>query len=324
MLAAMNRRLVWSPDGHTAHVEAPMDDRAAWGSIRSSFFQTFGTRLLKMFDPNGTSLQSGLPANTSDTPINYDQQEPFGGTNPAWKECGYIQYGAGNISAGNTVTNYPATSSNYAWPTMGTINKYWKKGTATTEDDALFWFQGDQAPAEQVNSIYNNELLNQHLPEGYSIWRNNAANSDANINLDINVADSVTSKRIYQFLMGTYPDAPATAKVDAASAVFRYMDGYHTELQTWPATAVPMITSVDAKHILMAIDPTNKFMFLGESEIFPNDTNDSPILRMFENVIQFILHTADYGGSFSDMLMDSSSQPELWDTTMWGRNAYPN
>ncbi len=93
----------------------------------------------------------------------------------------------------------------------------------------------------------------------------------------------------------------------------------------WPSTAVVLMTKIDdTTQASLIVDIKNKFMWIGESQIFwHNDylTNSRGIF--LDNLMYFIGNASKYGSHFTDLLLEDDqpeAQPAPWDT-YWGNNA---
>ena len=129
-----------------------------------------------------------------------------------------------------------------------------------------------------------------------------------------------TSSKLYQFVMdkGHTPLTPG----DINAAGFTN-DGVNCTIPSpWPSTAVVLMTKIDnTSHASLIIDIKNKFMWIGDSQIFWDNANLSNNRGTFlDNLMYFIGNASKYGSNFTDMLRDDLSVPAPWDP-VWGANA---
>jgi hypothetical protein len=158
------------------------------------------------------------------------------------------------------------------------------------------------------------------------LWETDAGNTVRDVKTFSEAEIRAKGSRLYDFLVGNYLESGHTIS-DISSLGFYYMDDAHSELRSWPSTAVPILYSKDKQHVILLIDPTTNFLFMGESQLFPADDDngaDANTLALMNKFIQYIISTSAYGGSFSRMLVDTCPVPAPWDDDYWGRNRYPH
>lgn len=133
--------------------------------------------------------------------------------------------------------------------------------------------------------------------------------------------------KVYQFIMdrGNQPLTPSDITENFhVDAVYTLIPG------PWPATAVVMMTpGSNSEYALLIIDVKNKFMYLGESQVFwgvraPGSYNRLSANRgtFLDNLMYLVGNASKYGSHFTDLLLESDqqgSQPAPWDD-YWGDN----
>ncbi|MDR0332999.1 MAG: hypothetical protein LBI15_05990 [Dysgonamonadaceae bacterium] len=139
----------------------------------------------------------------------------------------------------------------------------------------------------------------------------------------ISTLGSVTSTKLYQFLVGAHaptPIANLTAWFDG--------DGNHTStpVASLPAGAVPLITQgasgVEVRAGLV-IDPANRIIYIGESDYFGSNNTTVTSDQFLHNFMFYLENAAKFGTAFMDMFIDDPNHPRYvpapWDP-IWGAN----
>lgn len=137
----------------------------------------------------------------------------------------------------------------------------------------------------------------------------------------VTLVSGIENSRIGKFLT-THGSNPIA---DPSSVGGFYKDGYSTSATAIPSTAVPIMQKVSDGNTMMSIDPTNRIVYMGESQIF-YDTDNVPVGSLKEafmyNFIEYMVNAARYGSHFTDLLNDEyPSLPTLWDS-VWGENRW--
>jgi hypothetical protein len=199
------------------------------------------------------------------------------------------------------------------------------------DDDAVYFIGATISTALPTSSL---AVLNSRLPAGYRAvyTANNVANDLP--------PTTATGSKMCQFVTGSYSNDPNTRRVTLSNDMFFSLNNSHAELDVTaplPATCVPLIYgNVDTggneqRNVLVAIDPSLMFVFWANGELI-RDVDSHPSYergKFFYNIIDYITHSADYGVSFSYMLVDgnlpdgTAAPAAPWDP-VWGVNAYPN
>jgi hypothetical protein len=125
--------------------------------------------------------------------------------------------------------------------------------------------------------------------------------------------------KIYKFLV-TNGKSPITATMDPFTGV----DDIHTEASVISSTAVAIIKTNSLANTLLAIDPANKLIYVGEMAVFNASSNvdsgNGTRYQFLSNFIWYIRYAAEYGSHFTDLLDETSTVPDLWNP-VWGGNA---
>jgi len=142
-------------------------------------------------------------------------------------------------------------------------------------------------------------------------------------NAVIHTATESENPKLYQFLMGRR-NSPTQAMLNPATVASFHNDGTHTTIPVagLPESAV-VIMSKDGRpdRAQLVIDMKNKFMYIGESQIFWNAANLTNNRSVFlDNLMFFIGNASKYGSHFTDMLREDLAVPAPWDPH-WGANA---
>ncbi|WP_291527792.1 hypothetical protein [Bacteroides sp. UBA939] len=132
-----------------------------------------------------------------------------------------------------------------------------------------------------------------------------------------------TDSKLYHFVMdrGHTPLAPSDINSDGF-----YNDGVSNTIPgPWPSTAVVLMTKInDTNEASLIVDVKNKFLWIGDSQIFWYNAYLSNNRGTFlDNLMYFIGNAAKYGSNFTDLLLEDDqegAQPAPWDT-YWGNNA---
>jgi len=128
-----------------------------------------------------------------------------------------------------------------------------------------------------------------------------------------------SSTKLYQFLM----DKGHTPITDPNSVADFYSDGVSITMSgTMPSTGVVLMTrNNNTAQAMLVIDIKNKFMWIGESQIFWYNAylNNNRGVYL-DNMMYFIGNAIRYGTNFTDLLRDDLSVPAPWDS-YWGANA---
>lgn len=132
--------------------------------------------------------------------------------------------------------------------------------------------------------------------------------------------------RIGQFLM-THGGRPIAHMSDVPSF---FLNETHTSAKSIPATAVKIMQKDSNKNTIMAIDPTNRMVYLGESQVFQSMSSTHPESLKEDfmyNFIDYVINAAKYGSHFTDMLNENIPEdnrpPTPWNS-VWGANKWPD
>ncbi len=105
-----------------------------------------------------------------------------------------------------------------------------------------------------------------------------------------------------------------------------YVDGVANTIPgPWPESAVVLMTKINNdNHAILIVDIEHKFLWMGESQVFWNDTYLTNNRGAFlQNLICFVANASKYGSHFTDLLLEdgaTNAQPAPWDN-YWGANA---
>jgi len=236
------------------------------------------------------------------------------GTSGTWGLAqipGYVRSGVGNMNVTNIAANVTylhvsphiagASGTNYNW---ATINNFITGRDAWT----VLTSSGD-------NSV--GPLNNANSPLKKAVYNNIVYTGSANAR----IYPGHSATKLYQFLFDK-----ANTPLNPGSVTDFYSDGVSTVLPApWPTTAVVLMTrNNNTDHAMLIIDIRNKFMWIGECQIFWYDTyltNNRGLL--LNNLMFFIANASKYGTHFTDLLLEPGQpgvQPAPWDT-YWGANA---
>lgn len=134
--------------------------------------------------------------------------------------------------------------------------------------------------------------------------------------------DRATPSKLYRFVMDQGHTPLTPSDVDEF-----YSDGVYTTIPgPWPPTAVALLTKVnDNTHASLIVDIPNKFMWIGETQMFWTNTYLSNNRGIWlDNLMYFIGNASKYGSHFTDLLLEDDmegAQPAPWDEDYWGANA---
>jgi hypothetical protein len=217
-------------------------------------------------------------------------------------------------------------------PTADVVAQYRTADTPGIPDDDAVYFIG--ATISTVFTTSSLAVLNSRLPAGYR-----AVHTANNLANDL-PPTTATGTRVCQFVTGSYSNDPNARRVTLSNDMFYALHNNHAELDVTtplPATCVPLIYgNVDTggnaqRNVLVAIDPSQMFVFWANGQLI-EDVDNRPSYergKFFYNIIDYITLSADYGVSFSYMLVDgllpdgTPAPAAPWDA-VWGVNAYPN
>jgi hypothetical protein len=144
---------------------------------------------------------------------------------------------------------------------------------------------------------------------GYRIVR---STSTGNGSGRLNTAAAGT--RIYKFMI-------TNGKSPVSTSVTFFRDGYSTEASAIPSTAVSMIKHPSNNNSVLAIDPANRIIYIGELDcVGRSDGWNTNRQNFLNNLALYIRYAAEYGSHFTDLLNDASGVSDLWDP-VWGTNA---
>jgi hypothetical protein len=233
---------------------------------------------------------------------------------------GYTRLGVGNMN----VTAIPANATylhvtahisgsagtNYNW---SVVNNFIDTRDAWT----VFSVQATSA---------RNPMNNPDSP----LKRNGAGYQDVSYSVSSawsQVSQVHESSKLYQFVMDRATNPIPTGTPFGNNNVGFYNDGVNCTMPApWPSTAVVLMTKINnANQASLIVDIKNKFLWIGESQIFWYDSYlDNNRGRFLENLMYFIGNASKYGSHFTDLLLedgDPDAQPAPWDTAHWGANA---
>ncbi len=134
--------------------------------------------------------------------------------------------------------------------------------------------------------------------------------------------DRATPSKIYEFVMEHSVNQITPAQIGDDF----YNDAISTSIPSpWPSTAVVLMTKVNNdSHASLIVDIENKFIYVGESQIFWYDAYLTNGRGLFlENLIFFVAHASMYGSNFTDLLLEEGQpgvQPAPWDS-YWDESA---
>lgn len=214
----------------------------------------------------------------------------------------------------------------YNW---STINSF------IANKDGVTVILGDDADANTVL----NDIESPLCQAGYSI-ASEKGGAGASYGLAV-VNNNVSWTRIYQLLMkyGKHTKTPSlSSKTQPGAGYIHFkMDGYRSEATTIPFSAVAIVKNISSGNTIMAIDPKNKLVFLGECQIFESPENGKNIDSYGDangfmyNFLYYMENAAKYGSHFTDMLIDFVNEgtsslkfnpvPPPWDE-VWGNNKW--
>ena len=140
--------------------------------------------------------------------------------------------------------------------------------------------------------------------------------------------------KIYQFLVDKGHHTISHTLTNGGS--YLYIDGVNTYLDKTllPPSAVPLVSKhVDASNsseisnnAVMVIDIVNKFIWMGESQLFWYDTwIDEERWKFLENIMYFVGNASKYGSHFTDMFLEEDDEELIIQTPEvdGGRYAQP-
>ena len=134
---------------------------------------------------------------------------------------------------------------------------------------------------------------------------------------------STTPRKVYQYVMDKGVNALTPASFPNTGF---YVDGVANTIQgPWPESAVVLMTKINNEnHAILLVDIEHKFLWMGESQVFWNDTYLTNNRGAFlQNLICFVANASKYGSHFTDLLLEdgaANAQPAPWDS-YWGDNA---
>ncbi|MCL2561411.1 MAG: hypothetical protein FWE10_03700 [Rikenellaceae bacterium] len=138
---------------------------------------------------------------------------------------------------------------------------------------------------------------------------------------NVHIAETLSSQtKVYQFLMER-GNRPLTASQVSSF----HNDGINTIIPgPWPVSAVVMMTKTNnANQAQLIIDPENRFLYLGESQVFWNNSNLTGNRDVFlDNLMFYVGNASRYGSHFTDLFIEDGrpgAQPAPWDD-WWGDN----
>ncbi len=220
----------------------------------------------------------------------------------------WFDYYATNVRKipGFSITNTPTTipsnttymhvcdrnmSSGYDWS---------KVNTFMSSTDAITVLVGDdRGGVSAMNNGFSGRGYNFISPSGSTNGKANPAVADTRIMqlLTTKGGTSITLASISEFNCG----------------------GDNTVATVIPDTAVPVIVKTNnSNQVMMAIDPANMMIYIGEGEMFHTATSGNRSV-FCDNLFYYVGNAARYGSHFTDMLIDNSAIPAPWDD-VWGAN----
>jgi hypothetical protein len=175
--------------------------------------------------------------------------------------------------------------------------------------------------AVTVLALVGGNLAQMNMPGmtpnvlGFTIVASSKTNSTSG-RLETNSANT----KIYRFLVTD----GKSAITNPATLTF-YMDPTSTAASVIPSTAVSIIKNGNNGNSILAIDATQKTIYIGEPQALGYNfgwTANPGRQALLDNLMLYIRNAAEYGSHFTDLLNDSlpNNVPDLWDTA-WGDNA---
>ena len=238
-------------------------------------------------------------------------------------------YSSSYVTSGSKATTYvhlavESLPAGYDWSTIESFR---------TGKDGVSLILADVTSSNGQSSLKSS--TSPLTKSGYTIQ---AGGTGGGVGIAV-VNDDVSSSRIYQFLMqyGGYIKAPQKATSGSYAGYVNFQtDGTRSEATAIPATAVPIIKHKTTGTTLMAIDPANKLVFMGECQMF-----ETPAYVASQNTyghgygfmcnfIHYLENASKYGSHFTDMLRESLEEssggtpnpiPAPW-ADAWGTNKW--
>jgi hypothetical protein len=235
---------------------------------------------------------------------------------------GYKALGVSAVSSTTTINptvNYlhviphisGSNGRNYSW---AAVNEYMKRDALTviiTQDN------------NGVHSDGQGPMNNAGSPLKKAGYPNTRYGSDYNAG----IYQGHTDHRIYQFV---FQHGHTTLAPSDITGYF-YVDGINTWIPgPWPETATVLMakhtsgsdSSPISENAILIVDVKNKFIWIGESQLFWYDTwLDKGRYKLLDNLMYYVGNASKYGSHFTDFLLDDASAPNaLWDAEYWGRD----
>jgi hypothetical protein len=142
-----------------------------------------------------------------------------------------------------------------------------------------------------------------------------------------NIFTGHSNTKVYQFLMER---GNTSLSINDPDITNFWNDGINTSIPgPWPNSAVVLMTKLGRAQLL--IDIENRFLYIGESQIFWYVGMAADALRPWgqrylDNLMYFLGNASRYGTHFTDMLLEEvgpaahpNAQPAPWDD-VWGDN----
>jgi hypothetical protein len=225
-------------------------------------------------------------------------------------------YGAAIRAAFTSVTNGPPSPSanttylhGYAYLiTNGTASTPgWNTMAAFRTSKDAITVAAMESDQSQTNINGTNSVLHQ--------LEYRLTTSTGTTAASLNTASANT--RIYKFLV-------TNGKNTVPSTITFVKDTYATEATQLPSTAVPIIKYANNNNTLLAVDPANKLIYIGDLQAVGSNTGwaANPGRKAFlDNLVLYIKNAAAYGSHFTDMLNESmiNDVDDPWDAA-WGNN----
>jgi hypothetical protein len=212
---------------------------------------------------------------------------------------------AGIRGMGTVMGAVNVNSNFYSTTTYGmTAAEPWPITNSFQTRDALTMVVSDYDGAANVGALNNTDSPLRKA--GFMIMDNDGTSAQFNT--------AASNTKVYQLLVGGnvsgVPAVSTTANL--------YEDGISTQAFDYPDTAVPVIVQQGTTRAFLVVDPGNRLIFLGESQLF--DTAEGAPLA--SNLMIFIRNAAMYGSHFTELMLDGDGALAApWDATYWGANA---
>jgi len=164
--------------------------------------------------------------------------------------------------------------------------------------------------ASDDNSSQRAALTNAIGGLGYGGITNDSYSGTARLNTN----SAVQATKIFRFLT---TNGYAVQMTNLSNVGFPY----NTDRQIFTSVpnngSVPVITAGGTGNYIMAVDPKNRLIVIGNTLMFNNISSNADAMAFLNNLMFYVANAARYGSHFTDLLLeanDSANQPAPWDS----------